>query len=196
MGVDAMRLYRWAKKLNGMGLPVLPNVLRKATFYLHNSYIPFEAEIGAGTELGYGGIGVVIHKDSKIGRHCLIAQGVTIGGRSGIEGAPAIGNFVRIGAGAKILGNIRIGDFAVIGANAVVVKDVAPGAVMAGVPARELRRQTDPIGAWRREMGPLPPELEQLVDGGGAVVTPNGSVAPEEEAGLFPWDGEGKEGVR
>jgi serine O-acetyltransferase len=151
--MDAMTLYRAAKKLDGMGVKVLPKVLRKALYYLHNSHIPYEAEIGEGTVFGYGGIGVVIHKDSKIGRYCLISQQVTVGGRSGIEGAPVIGDYVRIGAGAKILGKIKIGDFAVIGANAVVVKDVAPGAVVAGVPAKELRRDPTPWASFQREMG-------------------------------------------
>jgi serine O-acetyltransferase len=156
MGVDAMTLYRAARKLHLRGVPLLPNLLRKAIYYLHSSYIPFEAEIGEGTQVGYGGIGVVIHKAAKIGRHCLISQQVTIGGRSGLEGAPVIGDYVRIGAGAKILGNIRIGDFAVIGANAVVLKDVPAATVVAGVPARELRTDPDPLTTYQREMGLLP----------------------------------------
>lgn len=156
MGVDAMTLYRAARKLHLRGVPLLPNLLRKAIYYLHSSYIPFEADIGEGTQVGYGGIGVVIHKATKMGRHCLISQQVTIGGRSGLEGAPIIGDYVRIGAGAKILGNIRIGDFAVIGANAVVLKDVPPATVVAGVPARELRRDPDPLTTYQREMGLLP----------------------------------------
>lgn len=156
MGVDAMTLYRAARKLHLRGVPLLPQLLRKAIYYLHSSYIPYEAEIGEGTQVGYGGIGVVIHKAAKLGRHCLISQQVTIGGRSGLEGAPVIGDYVRIGAGAKVLGNIRIGDFAVIGANAVVLKDVPPATVVAGVPARELRRDPDPITTYQREMGLLP----------------------------------------
>lgn len=156
MGLDAMTLYRLAHKLYKRGVPVLPTVLRKAIYYLHSSYIPYEAEIGEGTQLGYGGIGVVIHKATKMGRHCLISQQVTIGGRSGIEGAPVIGDYVRIGAGAKILGNIHIGDFAVIGANAVVLKDVPAATVVAGVPARVLRQDPDPLTTYQREMGLLP----------------------------------------
>ncbi|HZI10110.1 MAG TPA: serine acetyltransferase [Myxococcus sp.] len=156
MGLDAMTLYRMARKLYLRGVPVMPAVLRKAIHYLHGSYIPYEAEIGEGTQVGYGGIGVVIHRAAKLGRHCLISQQVTIGGRSGLEGAPVIGDYVRIGAGAKILGNIRIGDFAVIGANSVVLKDVPPATVVAGVPARELRRDPDPLTTYQREMGLLP----------------------------------------
>ena len=160
MRADAMIWYRAGRRLHQLGVPVLPKLLRKLTYLLHSSHVPCEAEIGEGTELGYGGIGVVIHQGSKIGRHCLISQQVTIGGRSGLHGAPVIGDYVRIGAGAKILGPVRVGDFAVIGANAVVLKDVAEGAVVAGVPARELRRAADPVASWAKEMGRLPPGLE------------------------------------
>ena len=48
-----------------------------------------------------------------------------------------------IGSGAVLLGGVRIGAEALIGAGAVVTRDVAPGAVVAGVPARAL--VTSPI---------------------------------------------------
>lgn len=44
-----------------------------------------------------------------------------------------------IGSGAVIMCNVTIGERALIGAGAVVTKDVAPGAVVAGTPARLLR---------------------------------------------------------
>lgn len=168
MGIDAMALYRMGRKLYLRGIPVLPAVVRKVIHYLHGSYIPCEADIGEGTQLGYGGMGIVIHKDARIGKHCLISHQVTIGGRSGIKQLPVIGDYVRIGAGAKILGPVRIGDFAVIGANAVVVKDVASGAIVGGIPARELRRDPDPLATYEREMGIRPqparrPEVVQPV---------------------------------
>ncbi|HWN21210.1 MAG TPA: acyltransferase [Gaiellaceae bacterium] len=43
-----------------------------------------------------------------------------------------------IGSGAVILGGIEIGEGALVGAGAVVTRDVAPGATVAGVPARSL----------------------------------------------------------
>jgi|Deesub1362A_J573_1020465.scaffolds.fasta_scaffold00528_18 maltose O-acetyltransferase len=54
-----------------------------------------------------------------------------------------------IGAGAIILPNVTIGEGAVVGAGAVVTKDVPPYTVVAGVPARvikklELKNETQP----------------------------------------------------
>lgn len=86
--------------------------------------------------LGYGGLGVVIHKDAIIGNDCHIDQGVTIGGTGTKLGVPRLGDRVYIGAGAKILGDISVGDGATIGANAVVLTDVPPNGVAVGVPAR------------------------------------------------------------
>ena len=49
-----------------------------------------------------------------------------------------IGDNVWIGAGAKVLGGVTVGPRAVIAAGAVVTRDVAPGSVVGGVPARPL----------------------------------------------------------
>ena len=47
-----------------------------------------------------------------------------------------------IGSGAAILCGVTIGEGAMVGAGAVVTRDVAPGATVAGVPARLLRPAT------------------------------------------------------
>ena len=52
-----------------------------------------------------------------------------------------IGRNVWIGGGAIILPGVAVGDDAVIGAGAVVTRDVAPGATVAGNPARPLVRR-------------------------------------------------------
>lgn len=52
-----------------------------------------------------------------------------------------IGRDVWIGANAVILGGVTIGDGAVVAAGAVVTKDVERGAIVAGNPARLLRKR-------------------------------------------------------
>lgn len=52
-----------------------------------------------------------------------------------------------IGSGAVILAGVTIGEEALVGAGAVVTKDVAPGAIVTGVPARLLRSVDNREGA-------------------------------------------------
>lgn len=52
-----------------------------------------------------------------------------------------IGHDVWIGNGAVVMGGVTIGTGAVIGSNAVVTKDVSPYTIVAGVPARPIRRR-------------------------------------------------------
>lgn len=85
---------------------------------------------------------------SKIGANCCINQQVTIG--AGRGGAPVLGNNVRVYAGAKIIGNVVIGDDVVVGANAVVVKDVPSHSIVAGVPAKVIKRRKDGSSLWEK----------------------------------------------
>lgn len=52
-----------------------------------------------------------------------------------------IGNDVWIGTGAILLDGVQIGDGAIVAAGAVVCRDVEPYSVVAGVPAKELRKR-------------------------------------------------------
>lgn len=59
-----------------------------------------------------------------------------------IDGYEAIiGNDVWIGDNVLILGGLKIGDGAVIGAGAVVTKNIPDYTVVAGVPAREIKKR-------------------------------------------------------
>jgi maltose O-acetyltransferase len=85
-----------------------------------------------------------------IGDATLIASHVAITSLSHDTGAKAfseslvskpvvIGRNVWIGSHAVVLPGVAIGDGAIVGAGAVVTKDVAPGDVVAGVPATSIR---------------------------------------------------------
>jgi len=52
-----------------------------------------------------------------------------------------IGNNVWLGSGVVILPGIQVGDGAIVGAGSVVTKNVYPGEIVAGVPARVLKKQ-------------------------------------------------------
>lgn len=59
-----------------------------------------------------------------------------------------LGHDVWIGHGAVIMGGVRIGTGAVVGSNAVVTRDVPDYTIVAGVPARPLRKRfPDPVCA-------------------------------------------------
>lgn len=60
-----------------------------------------------------------------------------------IKGDTVIGNDVWIGQNAVILPGVHIGDGAIIGANSVVGSDVAPYTIVAGNPARLVRKRFD-----------------------------------------------------
>ena len=49
-----------------------------------------------------------------------------------------------IGSGSTLLGGITVGEKSIVGAGSVVTKDVPPGVIVAGNPARVLRSIADP----------------------------------------------------
>jgi len=53
----------------------------------------------------------------------------------------SIGNDVWIGHGAVIMPGVTIGDGAIVGSSAVVTKDVEPYTIVAGVPAKVIKRR-------------------------------------------------------
>ena len=86
------------------------------------------------------GHSTVIHATS-IGENCHVWQNVTIGKQWPGGEKPVIGNNVFVCTGSVVLGNITIGDNVVIGANAVVTKSVPNNCIVAGNPAKIIKRE-------------------------------------------------------
>ena len=115
-----------------------------------------DARLTAGDFVFLGrGVEIDVAKSVTIGAHTLIAPNVFITDHThnsaraarladqGNRVAPvSIGSDAWIGAGAIVLAGVTIGDGAIVGAGAVVTSDVAPYAIVAGVPARVIGERT------------------------------------------------------
>ncbi len=127
-------------------VPLLPLLLTLFNRVVFAVQLPAGTTLGRGVKLNYSGLGTVLHPRAVIGNRVEIGPGVVIGGRSHIWEVPVIEDDVQIGVGAKVLGPVRVGRGAIVGANAVVLHDVPAGAVVAGIPARILRRREPDSG--------------------------------------------------
>ncbi len=140
------------------------NVKLSKFINLYGCEIGDESKIGAFVEIQKN---ASVGKRCKISSHTFICEGVTIEDNVFIghgvmfindsypRATAADGNLqteadwkvertvvkkgASIGSGATILSNVSIGENAIVGAGSVVTKDVPPGSIVAGNPAKVLR---------------------------------------------------------
>jgi len=152
-GLWVMAAYRFGRWRYGFRSPILRmplsfcyKILKLMSQILTGIDLPCEVVVGRRFKIEHFG-DIIISGDTQFGDDVVIRNGVTVGlRRTGVRGAPVIGNRVDIGTGAKILGAIRIGDDVAIGANAVVLEDVPDGCIAVGVPAQiRSRKRRAPV---------------------------------------------------
>lgn len=95
--------------------------------------------IGSGLTIWHWGI-IIINDKAIIGSDLTIHPDVVIGKTNSIGKAPNIGNNCYICSGARILGDITIGDNVTIAPNTVVFKNVPSNCVVAGNPAKIIKK--------------------------------------------------------
>jgi acetyltransferase-like isoleucine patch superfamily enzyme len=140
---------------------VRPSILRGTERIFVGDRCAFYPGAWLATERGEGPIQIGSHnyfghrthlhagEKLSIGDGCVFADDVFVAttdhqredrGASAPTAPTHIGNRVFLGQRVTVLGGVTIGDGATVGAHSVVTKDVRPGAVVAGVPAREIGR--------------------------------------------------------
>lgn len=147
------------------------------------------AEVGAGSSVGAGSVllaGVVLTADVTVGEHVAIMPQAVLTHDDRVDDYVTVASGVRlgggavlrpgayIGAGALIREGVTVGDQSLVGMGAVVLRDVPPGEIWAGSPARRLRSAELPAAA-----GTTPAPAAVPV---GARQVP----APAFEAGVTP----------
>lgn len=122
------------------------------TTWLLGVELPPETEVGPQLRMIHPQ-GIVVNRQTRIGARVILRANSTIGNVMGPDGvasaSPVIGDDVELGANVVLVGPLSIGNGARIGAGAVVVRDVPPGAVAVGNPARLLETDgvaTDSLG--------------------------------------------------
>jgi len=136
-------LLRKAAKCNKYSLTrLLISLLKRRYSYKYGFQIPSTTDIGEGFYIGHHGT-VVINGQTKIGRNCNVAHGVTIGQtfRGKLMGCPTIGNNVWIGTGSVIVGNINIGSNVLIAPNSFVNVDVPENSLVIGNPCKIMSKE-------------------------------------------------------
>ena len=131
------------KKINARIEP--GSIIRDQVEIGANAVIMMGAIINIGAEIGADSMidmGAVLGGRAIVGKHCHIGAGTVLAGV--IEPASAkpvqIDDNVLIGANAVVIEGVHVGEGSVVAAGAIVTHDVAPHTMVAGVPAKFIKK--------------------------------------------------------
>lgn len=125
-------------------------VMKLYHYYVHKQlsyklgFSIYPNQFGPGLFIGHYGT-IVINSKCKIGARCCLNVCVNIG-----MGGSVIGDDCYIGPGVKIVKPVHIGNNVVIGANAVVNKDIPDNTMVAGIPAKAIKKFNLETQKWER----------------------------------------------
>lgn len=142
-GLFALSVHRLAHELFRMNVPILPRMMSEHAHSMTGIDIHPGATIGQSFFIDHG-TGVVIGETTRIGDHCTVYQGVTLGAKAfpkdeqghiirGAKRHPTLDDHVTIYAGATVLGgDTVIGANCVINGGVLVAQSIPPGHIVRG----------------------------------------------------------------
>lgn len=123
-------------------------IIREQVQIGKNAVIMMGAIINIGAVIGEGtmiDMGVVLGGRATVGKNCHIGAGAVLAGV--IEPASAtpvvVEDNVMVGANAVVIEGVHVGANSVVAAGAVVVEDVPEGVVVAGCPAKVIKKKDE-----------------------------------------------------
>lgn len=123
-------------------------IIREQVEIGKNAVIMMGAIINIGAVIGDNtmiDMGVVLGGRAIVGKNCHIGAGAVLAGV--VEPASAvpviIEDDVLVGANAVVIEGVHVGKGAVVAAGAVVIEDVEPGMVVAGCPAKVIKKKDE-----------------------------------------------------
>lgn len=102
----------------------------------HGSQVLASATLATEANLGDW---CIVNTAASVDHDCILGDGVHIAPGAHLAGCVEIGAGAMVGTGACVAPRVRIGANSIVGAGSVVLRDVAPGTVVVGNPARYLR---------------------------------------------------------
>ena len=135
-------------------------IIRDMVTIEKNAVVMMGAVINIGAVIGEG---TMVDMNAVVGARGILGKNVHLGACSVVAGVleppsatPVIvEDDVLIGANCVILEGVRIGKSAVVAAGSVVTKDVEPGAVVAGSPAKVVKMKDEKTAAKTQLMNDL-----------------------------------------
>lgn len=121
------------------------------------SLIHPQASVCASAKIGFGtqvlaqalvaaeaqvGQACIINHCASVDHECVLGDGVHLAPGAILCGCVTLGDNVMIGAGAVVLPRVVIGADSIIGAGAIVTRNVQPGVIVMGNPARVVRKNS------------------------------------------------------